>query len=135
MGELIDTRQPERGTPPWWAARLLKKLADRSGEITLWDSYYEGDHRLAFATEAFLKAFGGLFTHFSDNWCALVADAVEERLTVQGFRMVADGDADPPACYLDSSAADRNTGAHPSAYPGPHGAADGIARATANARR
>lgn len=59
--------------------------------------YYDGDHRLAFASEKFLEAFGGLFGAFADNWCALVVDAVEERLAVQGFRVGEDPKADDNA--------------------------------------
>jgi hypothetical protein len=49
--------------------------------------YYDGDHNLAFASEKFLEAFGGLFDAFADNWCQVVADAPEERMSVQGFRV------------------------------------------------
>lgn len=67
----------------------------RIGAKTL--DYYDGNQKLAFASEKFLEAFGGLFGAFADNWCATVVDAVEERLTVNGFRVDADGAADDEA--------------------------------------
>lgn len=79
---------------------VLKKLAgrldQREPELRRLASYYEGRHNLAFATEKFRAAFGGLFGHVADNWCPIVVDVVEERLNVQGFRFdneVADADA------------------------------------------
>ena len=55
-------------------------------------------HNLAFASEKFLEAFGGLFHAFADNWCGVVVDAVEERLNVEGFR------ADAEAAETDATA-------------------------------
>jgi hypothetical protein len=85
------------GSPLWWLDRLLKKLQKRRAEISVYDDYYEGRHPLAFASEKFLKAFGGLFESFADNWCDLVVDAVEERLNVTGFRVEADAKGDDAA--------------------------------------
>jgi hypothetical protein len=85
------------GSPLWWLDRLLKKLQKRRAEISVYDDYYEGRHPLAFASEKFLKAFGGLFESFADNWCDLVVDAVEERLNVTGFRVEANAKGDDDA--------------------------------------
>ena len=85
------------GSPEWWLNRLYKKLLDRRDAIATLESYYDGDHPMAFATEQFRSAFHGLFRHLSDNWCGLVVDAVEERLNVQGFRITDKIDLqDPP---------------------------------------
>src|SRR5688500_4182343 len=70
----------------WWLRRLEKELDDRQASLKLYGDYYEGDHRLAFASEKFRVAFGTLFKEFADNWCPLVVDAVVERLQVVGFR-------------------------------------------------
>lgn len=59
--------------------------------------YYDGDHDLAFASEKFLEAFGGLFHAFADNWCPLVIGATTERLQVNGFRVGTEVDADDEA--------------------------------------
>ncbi|MEM9609938.1 MAG: phage portal protein [Actinomycetota bacterium] len=70
--------------------RLSDRLEARRFHLETLDRYYDGEHDLLFATERFRKAFGGLFREFADNWCELVVDAVEERLSVTGFRV---GDA------------------------------------------
>jgi len=77
---------PAPGTPEWYRDALLKDLNARSESTALYDEYYEGEQRLAFATSKFRKAFGDLFKEFADNWCDLVVDAVDERLDVEGFR-------------------------------------------------
>lgn len=77
----------EAGSPEWWLRRLHKKIVDRRPAILKLANYYDGNHNLAFTSEKFLEAFGGLFRAFADNWCQLVVDAVEERLNVTGFRI------------------------------------------------
>lgn len=67
--------------------KLHAELVRRRPVIQKAHDYYDGAHNLAFAGEKFLEAFGGLFNAFSDNWCGVVTNAVEERLTVQGFRV------------------------------------------------
>lgn len=87
---------PDVGTPEWWLRRLHGQVLTRRDHIRTLHDYYDGRQRLAFATQKFLEAFGGLFKAFSDNWCALIVDAVTERLNVEGFRVGDDpkGDAD-----------------------------------------
>jgi hypothetical protein len=77
----------EYGEPLWWVRQLEIKLDKDQPTLRRLDNYYEGRHRLAFATAKFRDAFGELFSAFADNWCDLVVDAVEERLGVQGFRL------------------------------------------------
>lgn len=78
--------------PEWWRERLGRKLDDRGDTMRTLQRYYDGDHPLAFASEKFREVFGGRLRAFSDNFCPLVVEAVEERLTVTGFRMGADRD-------------------------------------------
>lgn len=75
-----------RYTPEWWLVTLAKALDDRNKNLTTLQDYYDGKHPLAFASPRFREAFGGLFKAFADNFCPLVVDAVEERLSVEGFR-------------------------------------------------
>lgn len=75
------------GTSGWWLARLTKQLDEQSARVKLYDDYYSGRHRLAFATSKFREAFGDLFGAFAVNICGLVVDAVAERLHVEGFRL------------------------------------------------
>jgi hypothetical protein len=66
--------------------QLCKRLDDRAEKIEQYEAYYDGHHNLRFATRKFREAFGALFREFSDNWTAIVVDAVAERMHVEGFR-------------------------------------------------
>lgn len=74
------------GAPEWWRDRLLARLASNRLRFDTYQAYYDGLHRLAFATDKFREAFGALFSAFADNWCDLVVDASVERIGVEGFR-------------------------------------------------
>ena len=89
---MADTRDPKLVL-----RKLHAELVSRRGVIEKSHAYYDGAHNLAFAGEKFLEAFGGLFGAFADNWCGVVANAVEERLTVQGFRVNQEATADTTA--------------------------------------
>lgn len=66
-------------------ARALKQMRARATSYKLLADYYDGNHRLAFATDKFRSAFGVLFRAFADNLCPSVVDAVADRLSVTGF--------------------------------------------------
>lgn len=51
---------------------------------SLWDYYY-GDQPLVYATNRLQEAFSGLNTNFSQNWCAVVVNAVLDRLNLKQF--------------------------------------------------
>lgn len=82
----------ERGTSEWWLDRLGRRLASRAVELQRFDDYYRGRQAMVFASNKFRETFGKTFEHYAENYCALVVDAVEERLDVTGFRMGADRD-------------------------------------------
>lgn len=74
------------------AARLLTRLSealkDRAASAARLDCRYRGEvGRLAFASEQFSTYFEKRYAKFSDNWCAIVADAPVERLEVVGIRL------------------------------------------------
>jgi Phage portal protein, SPP1 Gp6-like len=58
-----------------WA---IKDVTERAPDLRLRLNYYEGKHRLAFATEKYENAFGDLFEEFADNMCD---DVVDEPVT------------------------------------------------------
>lgn len=89
--------QLEVGSSEWWLRRLHGQIVGRRPTVRKLHDYYDGVHRLAFASEKFLEAFGGMFRAFADNWCAIVPDATEERLNVEGFRMGVDTAPDQEA--------------------------------------
>ena len=74
-------------TSAWWLEELSRRLDNRRGQIDLLHRYYAGDQPLAFASSDFKSAFAQRFRRFSANFCKLVVQAVEERLTVTGFRL------------------------------------------------
>ncbi len=92
MAQLI---QP--GSPLALLETMERKLTARQPTLQRLQDYYDGKHRLAFTSQKFREAFGGMFAAFADNWCPLVVDAVEERLNVQGFRHGSDPKADADA--------------------------------------
>jgi len=65
-----------------WAA---ERLADRRPAYEIALDYYEGRHRLMFATERFRTTFGRSFGEFQDNLCQPVVDALADRLQITGF--------------------------------------------------
>lgn len=76
----------------WWIDRLGRELDGRAASNRRLDDYYRGRHPMLYAGSKFRSAFGNLFSGFSDNFCGLVVDAVDERLDVEGFRMGSDRD-------------------------------------------
>lgn len=84
-------------TPAAWLQYLEEKLAEQQRAIQIYEDYYDGKHRLAFATLKFRQSFGWLFKALADNWCEIVVDAPVERLFVEGFRFGKDKPADTDA--------------------------------------
>lgn len=76
-----------KGTPAWWADRLLKQLNDRRSKLERLERYFDGQTPLAYATSRFREEFGTMLRAVNDNWTQLVVAAVEERLNVTGFRV------------------------------------------------
>lgn len=65
-----------------WALEDVRKRAE---PYALFRAYDRGDHRLLFATDKFLNAFGSLFREFADNMCDDVVDALTDRLQINGL--------------------------------------------------
>lgn len=87
---------------------LDQRLKARNPEIQLWENYYDGIHRLQFATSRFRANFGNLFREFADNWCELVINASVERMKVIGFRTesgTVEADADASEIWRDNAGA------------------------------
>ena len=66
-------------TAEQWRPALDRELTARLPRIDLYENYYVGNHRMAFATSKFREAFGELFEAFATNWCGLVVDVAVER--------------------------------------------------------
>lgn len=63
----------------------LGQFGARAAAYRLYQEYYGGQHRLAFATDKFRSAFGTLFRAFSLNLCPKVVDSCANRLSLTGF--------------------------------------------------
>ncbi len=74
---------------------LEAELDQRYRLVQLYDDYYEGRHRLAFATSKFREVFGGHISAVTDNWMPMVIQSSVERLRMQGFTLEVDDDVDP----------------------------------------
>lgn len=74
--------QLDANTDITWA---LAQFAARRAEYARARDYYDGHHKLAFATEKFRSAFGSLFKAFADNLCPCVVETVKDRLKLDGF--------------------------------------------------
>jgi len=68
-----------------WAVAQYKP-SERMRRYSLYWNYYEGNHRLAFATDKFKESFGNLFREFAENSCPAVVDSLVDRLKLLGFR-------------------------------------------------
>ncbi|MER6912245.1 phage portal protein [Streptomyces sp. NPDC000594] len=86
------------GTPAEWMDYLKGKLSAQKVEIRRYTDYYDGRHqRMLFAQAKYENAFAGAFARWSDNFCGLIIDSVNERLAVEGFRMTDEPQADREA--------------------------------------
>lgn len=94
----MDNDAPQ--TPVEMVKTLEQELAGRQVLLQRLQDYHDGRHRLAFTSQKFRDAFGGMFSAFADNWCQLVVDAVEERLNVEGFRHGNDPKSDADAWQI-----------------------------------
>jgi len=52
----------------------------------LWD-YYDGNQPLTYTSKRLRNIFKDLDTHFSENWCAVVIDAANDRLALQSIQV------------------------------------------------
>lgn len=79
-GRITDTDSPDQ-----MIGKLQKRLDGRDTKVKEWNSLYDGDRPLKYASPEFSEQAGGLFEGFSDNWCKTVPDTVRERLAIIAF--------------------------------------------------
>ena len=72
-------------SPEWWVYELEQELDSRWPLIQLYEDYYEGRHKLSFATAEYRLAFAQMLAAVSDNWIPMILQAWVERLRPQGF--------------------------------------------------
>lgn len=87
----MDTTTP--GSPGWWLARLLVKLAHQRERAEKLETYYEGCNGIPIsADKAVRESYRRLMQLARTNFAELVVEAVRERMAPAGFRTGADGD-------------------------------------------
>ncbi|MFE0151395.1 phage portal protein [Nonomuraea sp. NPDC059007] len=85
-------------TPIEWITWLEGRLTARASQVRKYRTYYDAEETtLGFAQTKFKEEFGYLFREWRDNFCSIVVDSLSERLTVQGFRLGDDPEADSDA--------------------------------------
>lgn len=77
-----------RGDLEW----AVEEVRGRQPVLAHFQDYYEGRHRLTFATEKWRDAFGNLFNEFADNLCDDVVDEPTGRLRVLSWSAPRAGD-------------------------------------------
>lgn len=77
--------------------RLYDKLVSRRAEIDRFESYWRGEHPLAYASDQWRDDHARRYKDFADNWCGIVGGASAERTEITGIRLgeEADGPQDP----------------------------------------
>ena len=73
-------------SPQDWLTYLEPKLDEQIEQIAEPGAYYDGDQRLAFATQKFREAFARYYAPLANNWMRIVVEAPVSRLEIQGFR-------------------------------------------------
>lgn len=66
--------------------KLYATLEKRRPEINEYDDFYEGKQPLKFASREWSEFHKDRYRGFSDNWCGVPPDALNERLRVVDFR-------------------------------------------------
>lgn len=87
---LDDAASKTPGTPEWWLLRLGKRLAEEGPRFDKLESYWRGNPPHPHGNQRMREAYKRLQRMARTNFGALVAEAVLERMKVQGFRAGAD---------------------------------------------
>lgn len=80
--------------PEQWLKRLISEHDKTRGQLKLFNSYYEGTQPLSYMAPELLAELGDRLRQVVINWPRLIADSIEERLDLQGFRLAGQSSAD-----------------------------------------
>ena len=95
---MIDTA--ERYSPGWWLAELVAKMPDRAVRFDALADYANGDAPLPEAAEGFREAYKSFQRKSRTNFAEIIVEAVQERMTVTGFRVGDDRTLDEAASRI-----------------------------------
>lgn len=73
---------------------LFEDLAKEQANLQKYRDYYNGEQKLVFGTTKF-KEFFPAFEGFEDNWCAVVVDAIAEKMKLLGIELDRPEGVDP----------------------------------------
>lgn len=68
-------------------AIVAAEMEELAREVAIMDKYrryYDGEQLLVFGTERFKERFKDAFKGFRDNWCAVVVDAIMDKMSIKG---------------------------------------------------
>lgn len=82
---MIDTKAPE--SYGWWAERLVRQVAASQNRYRLLQSYIDGNAPLPEGAEGFRAAYQAFQRKARTNFAEIIVEAVQERMTVTGFRV------------------------------------------------
>ena len=94
--EPMDPVAKDDGVLQW----AVDRMPDRIEDVHLLDGYYNGDHRVAFATEKWRTQFSRLIRTLNANYCPAVVDAMVDRLRLAEITVYRDGNPDPDATQV-----------------------------------
>ncbi|SEN85672.1 phage portal protein [Nonomuraea pusilla] len=77
-----------------WLMHLIKCHDRDLPELKKWDAYYEGEQPLSYMAPELLQELDERVRQVVVEWPRLVADSVEERLDIEGFRFGRQAEAD-----------------------------------------
>ncbi len=72
---------------------LYDALSSRRRDNNKFESYFDGEQPLCYASDEWKKFHGQRFAGFSDNWCGVVGSAAPELTELAGIRIGDDADA------------------------------------------
>lgn len=81
-----------KGSPGWWAAKLMPRLVENRGRYNLLEDYYRGRSPLPSGPDNCSDTWRRFQAKARANWAELIVEAVQERMTPVGFRTGAQGD-------------------------------------------
>lgn len=81
-------------TPEEWLDRLMRCHNNELPSLKALNSYYEGTQQLSYMHPKLLLEMGDRLRPVIINWPRLVADSIEERLDIEGFRLPDADEAD-----------------------------------------
>ena len=64
---LLGQQDAKPGSPLWWTVRLSGQLAQRRPLVDLYGDYYDGRHRLSFASSKFREVFAEMLAAVNDR--------------------------------------------------------------------